>query len=207
MARSDSPLSIIVAAARSGRVSANGARRWARRAAAGEDVTFMRQLARAGDGVTGAELVAMTNDVASILAGAVVDAGAGSGGAGEITDAEADLLFRPVSFEEAARRIEEAAARAGRGDYTVAELHAEIFGDHVHAAGPSPDDDPNLPTGPGGHQQFTGVHTHPHSGYGAAEAGAAPGDTHSHVHAHFGDASHDHHAPSAPTVPAPRVKP
>lgn len=126
MARSDSALTIIVNATRRGSLSAEGARRWARRAAAGEDITFIRQLAKAGDRVTGAELTTVTNDVASILAGSAAVTDAARSRAGEMTDAEADSLWPPRSPDEAEARF--SAAEAARRSYTDGEIHRQLFG-------------------------------------------------------------------------------
>ena len=100
---------------------------------------------------------------------------------------------RPKTAAEAQRRFAAAEARPRR-DYTVDELHAELFGVHTYAGAPA-------------HEPVTGVHTHDHPAYqlgdGMGGTSAAAGDTHMHPHEHFGDANHDHHGGQAPPVPGP----
>jgi hypothetical protein len=170
---------MIVDAARTGRVSAASARRWARRAAAGEDISILPLLTPGGPGLGAVELTRLASDVAEILGSAAAGArGRVSAADDAITDAEADQLFPARSLEEAEERwqtVEAAAARVA--DYTTEELHAELFGgsafEDTHSAGAA--------AAPG-HVEYRGQHVHEHSDYQRGR--------HVHAHTHAGDASH-----------------
>jgi hypothetical protein len=167
-------LGLLLAATAAGKLTPASARRWARQACAGQDISAVTRLAAAGDKPSRAAMSQLAGDLAAIFT-----SGDGPGllpAAGELSNAEADLLFAPASREAAERRFTsiEAAARQAR---TLPDdaLYDVLFGDHVYAAAVGEIVN---------HVPVTiSEHTHPHSDYSGA--------VHSHPHGHNGDANHD----------------
>jgi hypothetical protein len=186
MATAARNLSLILAAARTGRLGAESARKWARRAAAGEDISIVEQFAPGGPGLAPAALTALASDLAPIVLGS--SAGAGRLAADMISDGEADSLFPPRSAAEAARRERTVAAAARQ---LAAMNDSELYGLLFTAAQGQPGAPParfDPRPGPGPqHEGYDGGHVHEHAAYDGA------GGRHAHPHTHAGDANHDHH--------------
>jgi hypothetical protein len=128
-------------------------------------------------------ITALADQLVTIFASGSRDAGTAV--PGELDDAAADLLFPPRRWDEIERRDEALAAAAPRlGDYTLEELHRELFGDSVIESNRGAD----AAAAPG-HVQFFGRHIHEHAAYDG-HAGR-----HTHSHTHEGDGSHDHAHP------------
>lgn len=174
----------ILAAARAGKLSPASARKWARRARAGHDISMVEQLAPGLPRPRPEVLSTLANDLAAILATGTRPGSYLSPGE-PMSDEEADLLYPPHTVAEAERRARMVqAAAADVASRTDDELRAVLFGDYVFA----PDDGAAAAAAPG-HQTFTGQHTHQHPAY---ETGGSGPVQHSHQHQHQGDANHAH---------------
>lgn len=105
-------LANLLAAVRGGQLTPNSARRWARRAAAGESTALVVRLAHGVQPPPESAVTVLASDLAAILAtGSSTDAGA-QAAAPELTDAEADQLWPPRTEAEAAARQHQVAAAA-----------------------------------------------------------------------------------------------
>jgi hypothetical protein len=102
-------LSLLLAAARAGRLGAPGAKRWAEKAARGQDISIVAHLSPGGPGMAPAAVSELAGDLAQIL----TVGGRGSLSHDDISDAEADALWPAKTTEEAEerRRTIEAAGR------------------------------------------------------------------------------------------------
>ena len=102
-------LSLLLAAARAGRLGAGGARRWAHLAVQGQDIRIVAELSPGGPGMAPREVSALASELAQIL----TVGGGGSLSHDEISDIEADTLWPPKTAAEAEdrRRTIQAAAR------------------------------------------------------------------------------------------------
>lgn len=200
-------LAAILAAVRQGRVTPASARTWAARAARGESIAAMAMLTPAPlhERLGPQDTNALANDLAAILA-----TGSSYAAPGEpMGDEEAALLWPPRTGAEAdSRRALVSAAAAHAAALPEADLYAALFGDGPqqpaapYPAVPFPQGNPvpsqqgqtgrqaDAPGRPGGHQVFTGTHSHAHSDYQPGDGGP---QQHVHPHTHEGDANHDHH--------------
>jgi hypothetical protein len=107
-------LQLILAAARAGRVTRNSAIVWAQRAAAGEDISVLAQLAPGPERVTERDATRLATELATILS-----AGAGDGSLYSV-------LFGPGAAERRHARREAAAGRML--DYSDDEVYEALFG-------------------------------------------------------------------------------
>jgi hypothetical protein len=118
-------LSLLLTAARAGRLGAPGARRWAQLAAQGQDITIVAELSPGGPGMAPGEVSALASELAQMLT-------AGGGGSlthDEISDAEADALWpaKTAAEADARRRTIQAAARQLR-ETPDEDLYSAIYG-------------------------------------------------------------------------------
>jgi hypothetical protein len=182
------PVQVLLTAVMRGKLTPQGARDWARRAAQGEDIGIVPLLTPApyAERITAAAYTALANDLAAIVAtGPLVAAGAFHPPGEPMTDAEADLLWPPRTPEQIEQRQAAVAAAAQAVVAgTASDLHRQLFGTHTYDAAGA-----EAAAGPG-HVAFVGSHTHAHPAYQQGDAGS-----HTHAHHHAGDANHDHAHP------------